>query len=317
LFHSARNSHLGVPSYLIGAFIIASMISTGVSAQDLSLNQTEANAVQKFDEKKTVSISANQVTVDRLIGDNMSIGVTITPPTNYGGTGRSLPAGFYNSYIFHLDGVGTSGSITRTGTLTFDEEIVALIYSNSGSATLLNTSDPIFGLATAFDTNESRRLETNDRLTLVDLFTLDYSFRAGNNFTDNLRVITKPLEANVTSTKTVSIHSSMSVDCEVIPGTPEPGVVAAIPGTCMEYVIILVNGGAGNATGLSVEDVIGPDMIFQSAVFSGFITSDPAYSENSPAIGTSCGGLACIVSVENAGLDASDTATIVVRSLIK
>jgi uncharacterized repeat protein (TIGR01451 family) len=288
-----------------------------VSAQDLSLNQTEANSLQEFTENTLVSIMANQVTVDRLIGSNMSIGASVTPTLNYSGGGLFLPAGFYNSHLFHLDGVGTSGSITITGTLMFDEEVVALIYSNSGTANLLNASDSIFGNATAYDNNGSRRLEANDKLTLDDAYTITYKMRAGNNFTDNLRVLTKPLEADIDSSKTVTIHSSSPTDCDLIPGVPGAGSPTSMPGSCMEYTISLSNAGPGDATGLSVEDVLDSSLIFQAADFSGFVSSDPSYAESTPAIGTSCGGLTCIVRVDNAGIDSGGSAEIIVRAIIK
>jgi uncharacterized repeat protein (TIGR01451 family) len=290
---------------------------SGAHAQDLSQNQTEAAFLQEFTELTGVSVTSNQIVVDRLIGTNMNIGDTITPPTNYSGTGVFLPSGSYDSHIFHLDGVGTGGAIVVTGTLTLDEEIVALIYSNSGSATLLNASDAIFGNATAYSTAGSRRLETNDTITLIDAFTIEYSFRAGNNFIDNLRVLTTPPQANITSSKTVSVHSSSPTDCDVIPGTVSALPPAAVPGSCMEYIINLENIGTGDASAFSVEDVLPPELIFQAAEFSGFISTDPSYVEIEPPIGSDCGVVTCTVRVEGAGLVAGGTAEIIVRSLIR
>lgn len=125
-----------------------------------------------------------------------------------------------------------------------------------------------------------------------------------------------PRFANVKATKTVKVHRSDAVSCNVFPGTPQPGLPAAIPGACMEYTIQATNTGAGPARGVNLSDVLTPNHIFRGAQITGFPTT-PSYTFTAPANNTSCGGTACTVSLTNATLAPGATGTIRIRAEIK
>jgi hypothetical protein len=162
---------------------------------NLSLNQTQSNAIQAFSEKTGVTVGANQITVDFLVGTNLNVGNTKIGLNNVAANAPALTAGTYDSYLLHFDRL-TNGSVSNV-TFDFGSNIVGLILSNSGSKQLLNLSDSIFGTASAFDLNGSRRAETNDSFTLTNATTLTVSLLAGANFTDNIRVITAAAVAPV------------------------------------------------------------------------------------------------------------------------
>lgn len=126
-----------------------------------------------------------------------------------------------------------------------------------------------------------------------------------------------PRFANVSATKNVIVHRSDAVGCGTFPGTPQPGLPAAIPGACVEYTIQATNTGAGIARGLDLSDVLTANHIYQGAQTSGFITTEPGYAFTRPSPGTSCGGAACTVSLTNARLNPGGTGTIRIRAQVK
>ena len=106
---------------------------------------------------------------------------------------RPLPAGaIVNSYFAHFDIVGTTGDLTRSGTVTFDEDILGVILLDAD----LNTSDLILGrddLAYPEPGESSLRgLEfgANDRITISpDRRTLTVTSRTTTG-ADQFRVVT-------------------------------------------------------------------------------------------------------------------------------
>lgn len=107
---------------------------------------------------------------------------------DFGGTGGVISAGTkINSHFVHKDTLG--GTVTLSGTATFDEIILGIIASPSG----LNTSDSILGLAgTSYpfglDKRGTQIGEVGDSITFtVDTLTLT---SVTSSRPDQLRVIT-------------------------------------------------------------------------------------------------------------------------------
>lgn len=166
---------------------IASTVSGGAAAGlDLTRNVTQSNDVVVFSEATNVTVGSN-VTVDFLAGANLIEGVS-TPGIDTFSSGQTLTAGTYDSYLIHFDPLA-AGSIM--GSWDFGAKIVGIILSNSGTQTLLNASDSIFGTAATYDTSLGRRVESNDSFILTGSSFLSFSLATNANNVDNFRVLTE------------------------------------------------------------------------------------------------------------------------------
>jgi hypothetical protein len=183
-----------------GNSINGNAINQGSAAgNDLGSGGTENNGkVSGFDELQGVSVSANTVAVDYLVGTDVTIGTQFTGnQVLEPGEGSFLAAGSYDSHILHFDPM-TSGGQVLNATFSFDNTVLAIIVSNNGVAALLNASDIVFGSASSYETDSSRRSEelgpdaTNfDLFTLLSATTLRVDrMRVEGAAIDNIRVIT-------------------------------------------------------------------------------------------------------------------------------
>ncbi len=100
---------------------------------------------------------------------------------------------------------------------------------------------------------------------------------------------------------------------------PLTGNQFSVPGSCVEYLITVVNNGSiATAQDVDVVDVLPLQVEFASLAVAGFNAS-PAPVTSAPAASTSCDGTAstCRVAVENAELAAGATATLAIRAIVK
>lgn len=121
-------------------------------------------------------------------------------------------------------------------------------------------------------------------------------------------------DADLAAAKTVTVFSQDGSGCGTIPGTATGGL--AIPGACVEYVISVTNNGssaAANATDVDLTDILPSDLEFVSADVTVFA---PA-TLSSPAANTDCDAGACTVAVTNGTVPFGQTATMVIRALVK
>jgi len=119
--------------------------------------------------------------------------------------------------------------------------------------------------------------------------------------------------ADISATKTVSVISTNlggGFDCEN--GTLVSSEEYAVPGSCVEYIISVVNAGGTNADITLISDTLPDDLTFVGAVFSNFTGGTPA----EPAGSTDCDSGACVVSQTGGSVDAGQTATITLRALV-
>jgi uncharacterized repeat protein (TIGR01451 family) len=126
-----------------------------------------------------------------------------------------------------------------------------------------------------------------------------------------------PRFATVTATKNVIVHRQNAVNCGTFPGSPQGGLPAAIPGSCVEYTIQATNSGTGVARGVDLSDVLPSSHVYRGAQVSGFITTEPGYSFTTPTAGTDCGGGGCTIALNNGRLNAGATGTIRIRAEVK
>ena len=130
---------------LIGFAALAAVClatATQASTINLSRNATQSSAAVVFEERSTVTVGANRVTVDYLLGSNLSVGDSFKG-INTQNNGLSLTAGTYASSLVHFDPL-VKGS--TSGTFSFAGDIVALILSNKGTSRLLNDFEYFFGM---------------------------------------------------------------------------------------------------------------------------------------------------------------------------
>jgi len=181
---------LGLSSLFAAGSAQAGLINPTGDINNLNLRwgQTESNQVQAFNEAQNVQVNENQVQVDFLLGDNFFVGDSVRGIYN-SNKNFSLAAGNYNSHLLHFDPLGTSSSSIFNTSISFEEEIVAVILGGQ----TLNATDEIFGgIGTTYQKNNSRRLEPHDFLTFENANTLTLDRLAvGKYWIDNARVITQ------------------------------------------------------------------------------------------------------------------------------
>jgi uncharacterized repeat protein (TIGR01451 family) len=83
----------------------------------------------------------------------------------------------------------------------------------------------------------------------------------------------------------------------------------AIPGSCLEYTITIVNSGSAAATVSSISDTLPTEFTFNGAAFTNFTGG----TEATPTAGDDCSSVACTVSQTGATIGAGVTATIEIR----
>lgn len=83
----------------------------------------------------------------------------------------------------------------------------------------------------------------------------------------------------------------------------------AIPGSCLEYTITIVNSGSAAATVSSISDTLPTEFTFNGATFTNFTGG----TEATPTAGDDCSSVACTVSQTGATIGAGVTATIEIR----
>lgn len=122
---------------------------------------------------------------------------------------------------------------------------------------------------------------------------------------------------NLVFAKDVALHAETPIDCGIIPGSPDLAARAAIPGSCFQYDITVSNDGSGPSTSTTVTDVIGSDMIFAGAAFSGFGSANPGFSFIMPPALTDCGAAPCMLRLQDGVVGAGGSGSITVRTILK
>lgn len=185
---------------LSSTLLCMSLWAAGAQAATIDLTRTsslQSASATLYSERTGVMPRDGAVTVDYLVGTNLNVGDSFDGIDTQNG-GQSLGAGSYDSFLIHFN---PNGRGSTNSSFTFAGDIVAIILSNSGTSTLLNDSDGIFGDLDAFtyDTHRGRRTERHDDLTLVDAKTLSFTLSTNANHIDNIRVITAavPLPASL------------------------------------------------------------------------------------------------------------------------
>lgn len=126
--------------------------------------------------------------------------VIASPNLSFTGTtipsSGTVPSGtLVNSYFFHADKVGTSGIVIVSGSVTFDEDILAVIVTTVD----LDASDGLLGTsATSYGSAAERGLENADDIISIsgDLRTLGIQLFHGT-VEDHVRVLTEASASTV------------------------------------------------------------------------------------------------------------------------
>lgn len=125
------------------------------------------------------------------------------------------------------------------------------------------------------------------------------------------------LAATLSGTKDVVVVSQDGSGCGTAPATPtaEDTTQYAIPGACVEYVITVENTGSASATDVVVADTLNANLTFQDVSDNNFAAG--AFDAGTPTAVTDCAGGACVITFENGEVAAGETATVIIRALLK
>lgn len=216
----------------------------------------------------------------------------LTTPYNSSPQGQFAPSTVYvgnplipnRAIANESNGNGNATSSQNIGnvTATFDEPVDGFSIAYSTPSDYFNSSDPQRQGAALYD--------------------LDFCV---------------PRAADLSSSKVVMIHSGQPVGCGDFPGVADPGVSAAIPGSCLQYDISIENIGSGISTATEIVDAINPNMIFAGATHTGFDVSDPDFDFDVPSPLSDCGAVTCEVAIRDAILSPGDIGTITIRTILK
>ncbi|WP_176556088.1 DUF11 domain-containing protein [Rubellimicrobium rubrum] len=137
---------------------------------------------------------------------------------------------------------------------------------------------------------------------------------AGDVLSASVLVLQAPM---VRATKTVTLLSNQSANCATRPSTPDTGVQAFIPGSCVEYLIGLTNPTGSVARDILMTDVLAAGLTFMGAAATGFDTSDPSYALLVPSSGTACTATTCTIRLDKARLAANSTGQVRIRAVLR
>lgn len=170
--------------------IQAALISPTSTIDGLNLgwSQSESSFLQAFNEKQNILIKANTVLVDYLFGNNLSLGQQFTG-VNHSYSSLYLEEGIYSSHLLHFDPINNRSGKVKKQRFEFNNNIVAIILGGE----YLNLSDYLLGNATTqYESSISRRMETNDFLSLESSNTLLVDkVSVGRYWIDDVRIITQ------------------------------------------------------------------------------------------------------------------------------
>lgn len=178
---------------LIGVSGSAAIAPAGVT--DLRRGQLESSSTVFGINEASVQLLEDTL-VDVLV-DTAVIGSQLAGVNNQNAP-QMLGPGSYQSHLLHFD--PTSSATVSNATFQFDTPILALIFSDRGSARLLTLSDAVFGLSSiTYESDYRRRMESNDRFVIDNAYQITVNpARANNTWFDQMRVITwaQPLYDN-------------------------------------------------------------------------------------------------------------------------
>lgn len=144
-----------------------------LSGTNLGLGGKESDTTVFLYQESTVTLGAN-------------LGVDRVPPT-FVGSGDIASGTTVTSYLLHLDPTGNSGGNNRNGTVTFENEILGLIFLQPK----LNDTDSILGVGgVTYYTAGNRDLEAGDGWSISgNQLTFSIVDWDASNAMDEVRVI--------------------------------------------------------------------------------------------------------------------------------
>ncbi len=175
--------------FSIGAVNASLITSTGdINGLDLRWGKSESNLLQSYDESQGVNVNGGEVFVDFLLNENLSVGDN-KQGLSHSNSGLTLSEGRYNSHLLHFDPFGTSKGSIESFSVSFTENIVAIIL---GGEYLRWSDDLMGGTGTTYQQSNSRRLESHDFFSFESANTLSFDkMRVGKYWIDEVRVITQ------------------------------------------------------------------------------------------------------------------------------
>lgn len=141
--------------------------------------------------------------------------------------------------------------------------------------------------------------------------TSNESANAGDYSDTGTFTVSSPDLAATKSVDVIATNAAGTFDCTN--GAQVSANEYAIPGSCLEYTISIVNSGSADATSVTVSDTLPDEFTFQGVTFTNFTGG----TESNPTIGDDCTGSACVVSQSGSTIASGVTATIAIRVELK
>jgi len=181
------------------------------------------------------------------------------------------------------------------------------------------------GAITSAETG-ANNLESDAQNVLADSFGTaqevdnDGLFSAQGTF-----VVASPDLAAAKTVAVIATEGEAPFDCATGAAIATPAQFST-PGSCIEYVITVINNGAtANASNVDIVDVLPDEIIFVAATAAGFLPADAAAVPpvlapvvGAPATNTACNGApaTCSISVSDGSIGPGDTATLTIRAIV-
>lgn len=199
----------------------------------------------------------------------------------------------------------TLTTLNATGSSDPDDNIESYAWEQiAGTGVTLDDPALIDPSFTAPQPANGEEEELVFELTVTDTF--------GLTSTDTV-TITVQATAVLTATKTVAVFSEDGSNCSDLgapPPAPSATPLAAIPGACIQYDIIVENDGPVAAEGVNLIDDLHDILNFQAAALG------TTWGAGTVLDTTGCPGPACKIEVEDGIIPANSTVTLVIRALI-
>lgn len=211
-----------------------------------------------------------------------------------------------------------SGTIPAAQTDTTEDDLILIAETRDPVDWVIEGASGSAGAVTSAETG-ANDLELAAQNVLADGFGTpeevdnDGLFSAQGTF-----VVASPDLAAAKTVAVVATEGEAPFDCENAAAITSPAQFAT-PGSCIEYVITVVNNGAtATASNVDIVDVLPTEIEYIGASFAGFDAA-PAPTLAAPTGATVCDGTAatCSVGVSGGSIAAGNTATLTIRAIVQ
>lgn len=269
-------------------------------------------------------------------GNFDATGVTISYQIDDDGTPGFGPGDTVVTVPAVAPGTANAPATQRTPDIPADTTFRVLVSGTIPSSQTDGTADDLILIAETRDPVEwvvEGLSTTGGNITSAETGTNDLVLAAQNVLADGFGTIEEIDEDGLFSAQGTFLVASPDLDAaktvaviategeapfNCATGTVVAGPQFATPGSCIEYVITVVNNGStATASNVDIVDVLPDEIEFVGVTFAGFEAA-PVPTLAAPAGATACDGTAatCSVGVSGGSIAAGNTATLTIRAVV-